>query len=261
MVDAEDFLRNYFSSSPTSGLAHDGVSFVVDEENDSSTDVQPFSLLHSVLSNNLAHEYGSEEFSTAHSFKKNKHVRGGHVTSRKPHAVNPTNFNECKESALKMLDRRNYSSSLLVEKLKDKGYVEEIAQAVVNKLIELLLIDDCAYAEAVMNSGLERLLGIYGIRQEMQRKGVSEEYIELWCKKSQENDAFFQSAQKLADRYFRGVNAKNYETIKRRYWSAGARKGHEIDLLKMAADKYIRSSYAHDDIDNISEDREKLEEK
>lgn len=87
-----------------------------------------------------------------------------------------------KESALSMLDRANRSSRDVSERLQKLGYSPEVTQAAVNRLIEVSIIDDYAFARAVANDRF-MLKGVVGValRQELVRKKIPTEVIDRVC--------------------------------------------------------------------------------
>lgn len=83
-----------------------------------------------------------------------------------------------KERALQLLGYRERSAAELLSKLKDGGYPESVASAIVARYQEVELVDDTRFAFAWTRS---RLAGGYGVRRisrELAEKGVSSDVID-----------------------------------------------------------------------------------
>ena len=72
-----------------------------------------------------------------------------------------------------LLGRQAYTTGQLKDKLSRKGATEETVTKVLEKLVELKLVDDALYAEAFVRSR-SRSKGAIRLRQELFRKGVAE---------------------------------------------------------------------------------------
>ena len=79
--------------------------------------------------------------------------------------------------ALWLLGRQAYTTGQLKDKLNRKGAAEETVTKVLDKLLELKLVDDALYAEAFVRSR-SRSKGAIRLRQELFRKGVVEPLVD-----------------------------------------------------------------------------------
>ena len=154
----------------------------------------------------------------------------------------PTDADACREAALCLLDASARSSGGLITRLKAKGYDEDTVTDVVNRLIEVGLVDDVAYAHAMVRYCLSRQLGEQGAIRELVRKGLDRTLASQVVAQYHESGDFVESAYALG----RSIAAKNkgmdYEKRRRRLWSAGARKGHNLDLIRQVAqDVFVQS--------------------
>ena len=87
----------------------------------------------------------------------------GHA-SRVRHATDnedfdPRNFDACREAAFRLLDASARSTQTLRRRLLDKGYEDRTVDDVIERLIELGLLDDEAYARSVVRYCVKRLRG------------------------------------------------------------------------------------------------------
>ncbi len=76
-----------------------------------------------------------------------------------------------------LLGRQAYTTWQLKDKLARKGATEETITRVLDKLLELKLVDDALYAEAFVRSR-SRSKGAIRLRQELFRKGVAEPLVD-----------------------------------------------------------------------------------
>lgn len=80
---------------------------------------------------------------------------------------------EAKEAALSMLDRVNRSSNDISQRLRKKGYREDVIEAAVQRLIDVNIINDEHFAMMVVKDRFERK-GVVGpaLRRDLMRKGI-----------------------------------------------------------------------------------------
>ncbi len=83
-----------------------------------------------------------------------------------------------RDTALRLLGRREHSRRELVTKLAQRGYESSLAQSVIDELEEEGLQSDLRYAEAFVHDRRGRLQGPLKILSELQRRGVSRVFIE-----------------------------------------------------------------------------------
>ncbi len=76
-----------------------------------------------------------------------------------------------------LLGRQAYTTGQLKDKLARKGATDETVTRVLDKLIELKLVDDALYAEAFVRTR-GRIKGANRIRQELFQKGVPEPLVD-----------------------------------------------------------------------------------
>ena len=80
--------------------------------------------------------------------------------------------------AVALLARRDYSTRELRSRLKERGYLENAIEPVLIDLEETRKLDDARYGANVVASRSGRALGPARIRQELKRKGVTQETID-----------------------------------------------------------------------------------
>ena len=82
---------------------------------------------------------------------------------------------------MRLLDAADRPSGALRDRLIDKGYDDETVAAVVDRLIEVGLVDDESYAQSAVRYCVGRLMGYRGAVMELARKGVDRPLAERVC--------------------------------------------------------------------------------
>jgi regulatory protein len=135
-----------------------------------------------------------------------------------------------REAVLRTLDRTAKSRSDLERSLALKGYPQEVAEAVLDRLTEVGLIDDAALASSIVRTRhTERGLSRRAIAQELRRKGIPEEIATQALE--QVDDAGEQDAcAVLAARLLARTRGQDHSARVRKAVSALARRGYGAGL-------------------------------
>ncbi len=169
--------------------------------------------------------------------KRTRHARhAGRVVagvSRTPD--DPNDLDACREAALRLLDAAPRPSGAMRERLVGKGYAPEVVDDVIARLIRVHLIDDEAYAQSAVRYCASRLMGYRGAVMELKRKGVNRQLAQHVCDEAESQGVFAEAAWELGRRTARKTAGLDVEVRKRRFWSAGGRKGHNPEVLRKIA--------------------------
>lgn len=138
---------------------------------------------------------------------------------------------DCREAALRLLDYAPRSVIDMRQRLKEKGYCEVVVDSVINRLIELHLLDDNQYAQMVIRSCVARLLGARATRMELHLKNVDPDAISKCVELAQNSGVFTEAAWELGRKT--AQRTKNLEPLvrRRRFFAAAARKGHDLSVI------------------------------
>lgn len=162
-------------------------------------------------------------------------------------AEDPNDVDACKESALRLLDAAARSSGMLRDKLAEREYNPEVIKQVLTRLEELGLLDDEEYARSVIRSCLGRMMGARGTVMELTRKGIDRQLAQRMVNETAGTGAFEEAAWALGRSVAKKTRGKDLDVRKRRFWSAGGRKGHSPDDLRaVSAELFTRN--ADDDV-------------
>lgn len=176
--------------------------------------------------------------------KRTRHARhAGRVVagvSRTPD--DPNDLDACREAALRLLDAAPRPSGAMRERLVGKGYAPEVVDDVIARLIRVHLIDDEAYAQSAVRYCASRLMGYRGAVMELKRKGVNRQLAQHVCDEAESQGVFAEAAWELGRRTARKTAGLDVEVRKRRFWSAGGRKGHDPEVLReIAQELFVRN--------------------
>jgi len=87
-------------------------------------------------------------------------------------------FAKAKNTALKLISRKTVCRKMVVDLLLEKGFDEEITDAVCTEFESLGYIDDYNYASLFLEYAMEKMWGERKIRYELSNKGISKDIIE-----------------------------------------------------------------------------------
>ena len=143
---------------------------------------------------------------------------------------NASEKRRARERALYLLDYRDYSYIELLEKL-EKNYEEDICFEVLDYLAEKGFVNDRRYAENLARKLFEiKKYGVNRVRQEMKRKGLTDEIIE-----------------EMLEEYEGGANERIEEIINKKYSRyLGDYKGEQ--KVKAAL---VRLGYRYSEINEV----------
>jgi regulatory protein len=131
-----------------------------------------------------------------------------------------------------LLRYRDRSRREMAERLGRKGFDEETAAAVINRLLELGFLDDRRFAEAVKrNTQATRQLGRRGMVQHLIIKGVDRDLAE---EISGGEGEYAEAARALVERKLRSLRGKEPREIRQKLWQVLARHGFSSDVIREA---------------------------
>ncbi len=127
--------------------------------------------------------------------------------------------------ALRLLNRRDYSSFEMGEKLRGKGVDRELAVRVVRKLEEKKLIDDQRFCENYVFFRLKKGYGKNRIFHELKGKGIGEELAREYLKGIDEMEI-----AKVV--FFKRLGAlKGKKNCRKRLYDFMVRRGFDFDVI------------------------------
>ena len=140
----------------------------------------------------------------------------------------------CKDKAMWLISFRDHSRRELLDKLR-KDYPEDVAEAAVDRLEELGLIDDGRYARRYTADLINlKHLSERGIRQKLREKGIDRDLI----------DEILEETEVDEDEQIRTIIEKKYasklndEKLRRRAVAALQRLGFSYQSIKSVLNEY-----------------------
>ena len=140
---------------------------------------------------------------------------------------------EAKKRALRLLEKRDYSRKMLVDKLAEKGVGEEDAAQVADWLCQIGVVDDRRYAALVARHYAAKGYGVRRIREEFYRRGIGPE---LWDEALGEMPASEDAVYRLLTNRLRG--SATPEDIQRAQ-NYLLRRGYSWGEIRAAVEHYL----------------------
>lgn len=157
---------------------------------------------------------------------------------------------QAREICLKLLTVRPRSRAELADALRRRGITEEVGESVLDRLGELGLVDDAAFAETAVHSGRTyRGLGRQALNAELRRRGVPDAVAREAVSAVRPEDEE-QQARELVRRRLRTTTARDPATLVRRLSGMLARKGYPEGLvLRVVRDELGLVSWPGDEVE------------
>lgn len=147
--------------------------------------------------------------------------------------IEASDTRRAQEKALYLLEYRSHSKKELAEKIARTAASKEAAQAAADRMEELGLVDDEAYARELARVLFTRKhYGKIRVRQELRQKGIASELIEeLLSEYGGEEETLERLQEILARKY---PNWAEDERIRRRAFAGLQRLGYSYELILRA---------------------------
>jgi regulatory protein len=143
-----------------------------------------------------------------------------------------------REAALRLLERTRRTGSDLARRLRDKGYAPAIITPVIERLIEVGLVDDVEYARAFLAERWgRRAAGWRRLEQELKRRGIAGEHIAAARARLEEREGAVsevEGARKAIAQAARRYASLDPRTRRQRLYALLARRGFDSDTIQAA---------------------------
>lgn len=137
------------------------------------------------------------------------------------------------EKALYLLEHRSHSKKELADKIARTAASREAAQAAADRMEELGLLDDEAYARDLARELFtRRRWGAMRVRQELRLKGIDDELIYQLLEEYGGEDIALENIRAVLEKKYAGFEED--EKTRRRALSALQRLGYSYDLIRRA---------------------------
>ena len=138
---------------------------------------------------------------------------------------------EAKARALSLLDKRDYSRKMLIDKITEKAISTADAEEVADWLCSLGVVDDSRYAGMIVRHYAAKGYGQRRICEELYRRGIAKE---LWDAALEEMPESDEAIEKILRSKLRG----NYSPESRKKAAAAAqRRGYGWEEIRAAMER------------------------
>jgi regulatory protein len=133
--------------------------------------------------------------------------------------------------AVRLLSYRGRSVRELEDRLKRKGFSDDVVASTVWHLQHAGLLDDVVLADALKREAITtKFMSQYGAKKFMLARGISREIVDSIFRDDETED--FKNAKRLADKKMRIIGILPAEKIKRRLSHLLLRKGYSFETIQ-----------------------------
>jgi regulatory protein len=160
---------------------------------------------------------------------------------------------QARDLCLRMLTDRARTRHELDDVLRNEGLASDIIDSVLDRLVELRLIDDAAYAESFVRSRQRAGVAKRSVTRELRAKGVAEPEAEA-ALATIDPDQEWETARLLATRRAARTIGLPTEARRRRLYGLLARRGYPSDLVRAVVDQVLGADEdvpANEDLDRF----------
>ncbi len=147
-------------------------------------------------------------------------------------------LSKAKDQALKFLTYRQRSKKEIINKLKSKGYEEDIIENTLSYLEEYGLVNDVEFAKAFMRDKINlNKFGPTRIKYELYKKGIDDSIIEEVL---EEDDEEYTRALVLAKKKLSSYKKDDKKAIYRKLGGFLQRKGYSYDCINRVLKELVK---------------------
>ncbi|MBQ2956544.1 MAG: RecX family transcriptional regulator [Clostridia bacterium] len=150
------------------------------------------------------------------------------------------------EAALNLLTARDMTAHDLKSALRRRGYLEAVAEATCERLIENRLINDEKFAQRYVELRQDSSVGRYAMKRKLRAKGIDEQIAEQ-ALEVLDDESQLAAAKALAARLAKKYEKEEPYARKGKLSQALARRGFSWDIVKEAVESL---SIEEDEADN-----------
>ena len=147
--------------------------------------------------------------------------------------------NRARDSALRLLARREHSQYELRRKLKARGYGDRLVDELLAELITERLLSDTRYAEAMVTNRASRGYGPLRICMELRDRGVAEGIVDKALQGAEVD--WDERLRHTYDRKYGGIAVESFKT-----WASRAQflknRGFSVDAIRRVIGNYGAST-------------------
>lgn len=153
---------------------------------------------------------------------------------------------EAYEDALSILDYSARTESEMKRKLLMKGYLDMVAQSVIERLREVRLLDDRYLAGRIAENAGAKGVGAYALKRKLKMRGIGEEDLEYAFSLMNEEDEK-KGAVREAERLMKKYASFPLRERKAKLSAALSRRGYSWDAVSDAIERILNADDEFDD--------------
>lgn len=166
-----------------------------------------------------------------------------------PDRVSPDPVAVAREICLRQLSARARSRAELAVTLSRRGVADDVAMQVLDRLTEVGLVNDGAFAAAFVSSARGgRGLGRKALEVELRRRGVGVDASSSALAEVRSEDEE-ETARSLVDRRLRSLSGQPPQVLRRRLVAMLIRKGYDFELAMRVVRDAIGADGSEDETD------------
>ena len=140
--------------------------------------------------------------------------------------------------ALKVINFRPRSIGELKDKLKEKGFPDNITIEVLAEFSKKGLLNDVKFSKLWVNSRLHsNPKGNLALKRELKEKGIEDNIINKVIAESREEKSEYETAKGLADSRMNSMADLDKKTAKRRLFGYLKRRGFDFEVIMKVLDE------------------------
>jgi endonuclease-3 len=154
--------------------------------------------------------------------------------------VRASPFDQARELALKIINRRMIGSSELADRLRKKQFAPDVIAAVIDKLKASRFLDDAAYARTVIDTQRARKpIGDRLLKAKLRQRRIDQAVINKTVQAASESVDHVAAARKLVEQKLRAASFAKLDPVaqRRRLWGLLSRRGFDHDTIEAAMER------------------------
>lgn len=125
------------------------------------------------------------------------------------------NFNDALKFAMKLIGLRRRSEAEIRSRLQERGTDEELEARVIEELYRFRYLDDESFAESYINDRIRfRPSGSLALRNELKRKGIRQDIIELKLEELFDEEKELATAESLTEKKLKTARTDDKKKLK-----------------------------------------------
>lgn len=139
--------------------------------------------------------------------------------------------------SLRLLERRDYTSNEIENKLRQHSYSEFTVNKIIEKLKNIGFIDDSKFSDRYINEALlYKKHGMRKITYDLRNKGISQEQIDII---EIDTEIEYENARKLAEKKYTQIGIK--PNAREKIFRYLVNKGYDFDLVKKVVNEILNN--------------------